>query len=141
MVRHYDQEEREADGASHWNDLLPKLVNAFRHQGKQQDEVWILPEFRAPLYLPAIQGHIGGHMVMQELMGPVEIPYNWKEFVFHRGCSSNGNSIHETGLVAGGTESKEGRQTIFFTHLNPVGENQDEEEPDGDWRNNQDAVY
>ena len=90
---------------------------------------------------------------MQELMGPVEIPYNWREFVFHRGCSSNGNSNHETGLVAGVTESKEGRQTIFFTHLNAVGENQDEEEPDGDlskprkvhyhsnWWHNQDAVY
>ena len=92
-------------------------------------------------------------MVMQELMGPVEIPHYWREFVFHRGCSVNVNSIHATGLVAGGRESKEGRQTFLFKHLNPFGENRDEEEPDGDLskpkevhshsnrRHNQDTVY
>ena len=89
-------------------------------------------------------------MVIQELMGAVEIPFNWKEFAFHRGCSVNIKSILETSLVAGGKESKEGRQTFFFTPLNPFGESQDEE---GDiskprkghyhsnWRHNQDAVY
>ena len=89
-------------------------------------------------------------MVIQELMGPVEIPYNWKEFVFHRGCSVNIKSMLETSLVAGGKESKERRQTFFFTSPSPFGENQDEEAPDGDiskprrahyhsnWRHNQD---
>ena len=73
----------------------------------------------------AIQEHTG-NMIALKLMGHVAIPCNWKEFVFHRGCSFNINSILETGLIAGGRESKEGRQTIFFTHLNPFGENPDE---------------
>ena len=54
-------------------------------------------------------------MVIQELMGPVEIPFNWKELAFHRRCSVNIKSILETSLVAGGKESKEGRQTFFPT--------------------------
>ena len=59
-------------------------------------------------------------------MGHVAIPYNWREFVFHRGCYFNIKSILETRLTAGGSERKEGRQTIFFTLLNPFGENPDE---------------
>ena len=35
--------------------------------------------------------------------------------------------IFENGLIAGGKQNKEGRQTIFFTLLNSVGVNFDEE--------------
>ena len=63
-----------------------------------------------------------------ELMGHVAIPYIWKEFLFHRGCSFDVTSILRSGLIAGGRESKEGRHTIFFTPLNPFGDNPDEEE-------------
>ena len=57
-----------------------------------------------------------------------------------------------SGLIAG-RESKEGRQTIFFTPPNPFGYNPAEEEPSDDlskprkihnhskWINTQDAVY
>ena len=68
-------------------------------------------------------------MMAPELMGHVAIPYNEKEFVFHRGCSFNIKSILVTGLIAGGRESKEGRQTIFFTPLNPCGKNQMKRNP------------
>ena len=51
--------------------------------------------------------------------GQVQNPYDWKGSVFHRGCSLNIKSILENGLNAGGKQSKEGRQTIFFTPLNP----------------------
>ena len=67
-----------------------------------------------------------------ELMGHVAIPYNWKEFLFHRGCSFDVTSILKSGLIAGGRESKEGKQTIFFTLLNPFGDDPDEEEPGDD---------
>ena len=53
---------------------------------------------------------------MPELMGHVAIPYKWKEFLIHRRCSFDVSSI------------KEGRQTIFFTPLDPLGGNPDEEE-------------
>ena len=42
-------------------------------------------------------------MIASELMDHVAIPY-WKEFVFHRGCSFNINSILTTGHIAGGRE-------------------------------------
>ena len=104
------------------------------------------------LYIRATQGHTGGNLIAPELMGHVAIPDNWKEFLFHRGYSSDVTSILKSGLIAGGRERKEGRQTIFFTQLNPFGDNPDEEEPSDDlskprkahyyseWTNSQDAV-
>ena len=62
-------------------------------------------------------------------------------------------SILKSGLIAGGRESKQGRQTIFFTPLNPFGPNPDEEKLSDDLskprkvqyesklKTNQDAVY
>ena len=76
-----------------------------------------------------IHGHTGGNIMSLELMAHVAIPYSWKEFVFHRGCSFKIKSILETELTAGGRESKEGRQTIFFTPLNLSEESSEEEEP------------
>ena len=66
-------------------------------------------------------------MIAAELMSHVAIPYKWKEFLFHRGCSHNVQSILKSGLIAGGRESKQGRQAIFFTPLSPFGPNPDEE--------------
>ena len=78
------------------------------------------------------------------LIAPVS--YKWKEFLFHRECSFNVTSILTSGLIAGGRESKAGRQTIF-------GYNPHEEESGNDpskprkvhyhskWKNTQDAVY
>ena len=57
----------------------------------------------------------------------IRIPYKWKEYIFHRGCSSSIQSIRENGLIPGGKESDKGRQTIFFTPLNPFGGDSDEE--------------
>ena len=65
--------------------------------------------------------------------GYILIPYNWKEYIFHRGCSFSIQSILENGLIPGGKESKGGRQTIFFTPLNPFGGDSDEEEPRDDY--------
>ena len=86
-------------------------------------------------------------------MGDVAKPYQWKEFLFHRGCSYDVTSILKSGLIAAGRESKEGRQTIFFTPLHPFEDNPDEEVPGDDpskprkvhhhskWKSRQDAVY
>ena len=91
-------------------------------------------------------------MIAPELMGHVAIPDNWKEFLFHRGFAFNIKSILEQGLTASGRESKEGRQTIFFTPPNHFGENSDEEELSDDlsvprkvhyhsnWKHYQDAA-
>ena len=62
-------------------------------------------------------------------------------------------SIAEIGLLAGGKERKEGRQTIFFTPLDPFNSDADEAEAIADtakprkvkyqihWRPEQDAVH
>ena len=85
-------------------------------------------------------------------MGHVVTPYNWKEYSFHRGCSYDVQSFLKSGLIAGGRESK-GRQIIFFTLLNPFGDNPYEEELSDDlskprkihnhtkWTTRQDAVH
>ena len=105
------------------------------------------------LYIRAIQGHNGGNLIVPELMGHVAIPNTWKEFLLHRGCSRDVTSILKSGLIAVRRASKEGRQTIFFTPLNPPGHNPDEEEPGDDlskprqihyyskWEPRQDAVF
>ena len=62
LVRRYDQDERETDGAVLWNSMVPKLRKAFQKSGgqknswsrigfnqfmrKQQDEVLVLHEFQ-----------------------------------------------------------------------------------------------
>ena len=80
------------------------------------------------LYTRVIQGQTGGNLIALELMGQVAFPYKRKDFLFHRGCSFAITSILKSGLIAGGRESKDGRQTIFFTPSQPV----DEEEPSDD---------
>ena len=85
-------------------------------------------------------------------MGYILIPYNWKEYIYHRGSSFSIQSNLSSGLIPGGNESHKGRQTIFFTPLNPFGgDPEEEEEPRDDhtvlqkvhshsqWKLNQDA--
>ena len=52
-------------------------------------------------------------------MNYMMIPYKLKQFIYHVGRARDQYSIAEAGLVAGGKERKEGRQTIFFTPLDP----------------------
>ena len=80
----------------------------------------------------AFQGHTGGNVIAPELIRHVAVQFKWKEFLLHRGCSRDVTSILRSGLIAGGRESKEGRQTTFITPLYPFGDNPDEEEPSDD---------
>ena len=136
LVRRYGQHEGETDGAVHWvrgqtfsdSDWLQYTYegsNKTRFQYCKNSE-------NVLLYIRAIQGHTGGNLTAPELMGHVAIPHKLKEFRFHRGCSHDVQSILRSGLIVGGRESKERRQTIFFTPLNPFGDNPDEEEPSDD---------
>ena len=90
------------------------------------------PSSRITNPFPVQRGHVvhrTGNLVAPELMGQVAIPYKWREFMFHRGCSFSVTSIFTSGLIAGGRAGKEGKQTIFFTPPNPFGYNPDEKEP------------
>ena len=48
-------------------------------------------------------------------MGPVRIQLNWKQFVFHGGCSFNLKSMSGAGLIAGGREGS-GKETYSILH-------------------------
>ena len=86
-------------------------------------------------------------------MNYVMIPYKWKRYICHVGRARDQYSTAEAGLVVGGKERKEGRQTIFFTPLDPFNSGADEAELITDikkprkvhyqihWRPEQDAVY
>ena len=58
-------------------------------------------------------------MISPGLMGHVENPYNWNEFIFHVGCSHDLSSIMDKGLIAGGREKRKEENMFFFTPLNP----------------------
>ena len=101
----------------------------------------------------AIQRHTG-NVIALELMGHVAIPSNWKESCFiEDALIMSLQSSNQDSSIAGGRESEEGRQTIFFPPFNTLGDNPDEEEPSDDlskprkvhyhskWNNTQDAVY
>ena len=170
LVRHYDQDERKPDAALHWDTIRPLLLKPFakhgardfsekdwlrlNHQGSSKTRFENCEDSNNSLaYFRAIQGHSRGLTIAPELMEQIPIPYNLKEFFFHWGCSFSIQSILENGLIPGGKESKEGRQTIFFTQLDPFEENSGAEEPRDDFtipqkvhrhsnrKRNQDAVY
>ena len=95
----------------------------------------------------------GGMIISPRLMNYVMIPFKWTRFINHVGRARDQYSIAEIGLVAGGKERKEGRQTIFFTPLDPFNSDTDEADSITDfkkprkvqyqirWRTEQDAVY
>ena len=164
-----NRRHREADGAFRWRLIRQKLKFTFLKQGGDAftdrdliNNIWkgsSKTRFKycqnscgILLYIRALQGHIGRDLIEAEVMGHVAIPFKWKQFLFHRGCSFNLKSILVAGLVAGRKESREGRQTVGFTHLDPW-RNEIEEQFQGDmskprrvhckteWKRVQDAMY
>ena len=158
MLRHHDQDERETDGSMHWNVIPPALKGRFKNQLEKEftNEDWL-----QCLYLGSIKTRFEickhenavGMIISPRLMNFVMIPNKWKRFIYHLGRARDQYSIAEAGLVAGGKERKEGRQTIFFTPLDPFNSDADEAESITDikkprkvqyqihWRPEQDAVY
>ena len=97
MVRHHDQDERETDGARHWDGVLSVLKGKFRNQLDKEfmDEDWlhclylgmiktrfaICKMKNAELRCSrSIQGHSGGMVISPRLMNHVMIPYKYKQF-------------------------------------------------------------
>ena len=121
MVRYHDQDERETDGARHWDGVLSVLKGKFRNQLEKEftDEDWL-----HCLYLGSIKTRFeiwkvesGEFRFFRATQGHVMIPYKWKRFIYYVGRARDQYSIAESGLVAGGKERNEGRQTIFLTPL------------------------
>ena len=77
------------------------------------------------LHMRAIRGHSGGNKVDLSLQANVEIPYKWIDHIYHAGSSHDCNFVLRSSLVAGQEDSKEGRQAVFFTSVDPINEPQE----------------
>ena len=71
-------------------------------------------------YLIAIQGHFGGIAVDPELQDNVLLPKGFTEYIFHVGNASELNSTIGNGLIPEEKSLKRGRQSVFFTTVNPI---------------------
>ena len=101
------------------------------------------------LHVRTIQCHPGGELMSPELLNQVAIPLRWKEYLYRVGSSFTVNSIQQAGLT-GAKDTKEGRQTVFFTPIDPQGEETEEEYDDSTkpckihhknrWNVSQDAI-
>ena len=70
-------------------------------------------------YFRAIQGHSGGVAIDPELQDNVLLPKGFTEYIYHVGNVSEVHSIIRSGLIPGGQSLKRGRQSVFFTIVNP----------------------
>ena len=75
------------------------------------------------LYLRAIQGH-SGSTVNLALQDNVLLPEGFTVFFYHVGNGKELRSTVNHGLIQGGVSLRTGRQAVFFTIVNPMG-NQD----------------
>ena len=72
------------------------------------------------LYLRAIQGHSGECANDPALQDNVLIPKGFTEYLYLVGNANELNSLLRNGLIPGGTSLKRGRQSVFFTTVNPM---------------------
>ena len=139
--------QRDIDGAIDWCSLLPILRRGFDIEGAGifSDSQWLSiilrgsnkPRFQYFLdlnenlmYVRAIQGHSGEAMVYPDMLNDVAIPFGWKEYLCHVEGSFTLHSNMQAVLIAVGKDTKEGRQSVFFTALDPLSDEPDEEYED-----------
>ena len=79
-----------------------------------------LDRIRQIQHMRSVQGHSGGQQIDPRLQNTVLIPYGWSDYIYHVGSSFDYRSICEGGLIAGGNGGREGRQTGFFTVVDPM---------------------
>ena len=119
-----------------WNNMVHMLC---RYHSRWTNQMWIdhlhrgsnkkIFQYRLDsdgfiLYMHAIQGNSGGNKVDPSRQDNVKILYTWSENIYHVGSSLDPHSIILSGLIAGGKDTKEGRQAVFFTAVNPMTEPQ-----------------
>ena len=70
------------------------------------------------IYLRALQGHSGRHLIDPSLQDNVVIPSGFFQYIYHIGCAFNLRSVIDNGLIPGGQNSSK-RQTVFFLPIDP----------------------
>ena len=130
LLRHCDQEERDSDGAMHWDSihsrLLKELGSRMGRNCSQRDWLQAIHEGsnktrfeycknskNSVMYVRAIQGHTGRN---------TKSSYSTEGVLTIRNLSWTKVSLLEK-------EKQSGRQSVFFTSFNLFGENFGEEAP------------
>ena len=136
LLRH-EQLPREEDGAIEFWRLKDYLRNDFEYSQHWSDEMWksklqggggnkkrvrycTHSSGQEILYLRSLQGHSGRNPIDPALQDTVFIPDGFFEYIYHIGFAVSLHSITNSGLIAGGQNSGRERQTSFFTAVNPM---------------------
>ena len=148
LLRHDDTVHREDDGAVRFDDLAELFKSRFAVTSHQSIEIeaWIsfLAKGGGPkkrfqyclnpysskhvLHFRAIQGHSGGTLVDPTLQHNVLLPNDFADDIYHIGNAHDMHSIIQGGLIPGRRSLIRDRQSVFFTAVNPMYVNQDQEE-------------
>ena len=98
------------------------MAELFAKRRWSQDEISVLPGSSlcvTILFLRAIHGHSGENQIDPLLHDNVLLLSDFAEYIYHVGSSHDMHSIIQPGLILGGKDVKEGRQTVFFTWRSP----------------------
>ena len=71
-------------------------------------------------YFRAIHGHSGGSAIDPELQDDVLLPKRFTEYIYNVGNVSEVHSRMRSVLILGRQSLKRGRQSVFFTKVNPM---------------------
>ena len=110
--------------AQHWS--IDKWISVLAIGGEQKKRFSILLESELShrfMYLRAFLGH-SGSTINPSLKDNVVLPEGFTENIYHVGNGKELRSIVNHGLFPGGISLKTGRQAVFFTAVNLMG-NQD----------------
>ena len=73
------------------------------------------------------------------------LPSDFAEYIYHVGSSHDTHSIIQSGLIASGEDVKKGKQTAFFTDVNPtfahLHKHRDQQVYKQNWKIHQNTVY
>ena len=139
LLRHDQSVPRGRDGAIHYSDIIEEC----RKKKFDDASQWSLEHWISTLakrggakkrfqycgnpnsshqfqYLRAIHGHSGDNAIDPALQDNVLLPKGFTEYIYHVGNASDLNTRTRNGLIPGGTSLKRGRQSVFFTTVNPM---------------------
>ena len=116
-------------GPSHWS-VNARMTYLAKGGGQKKRFHYCLNPNSSKLFLffKAIQGHSGNNLVDPALQDNVLLPDDFTEYNCHAGNVSEQNSIIRSGLIPGGKCLEGDRQSVFFTAVNPMNDDQGMEE-------------
>ena len=168
LLQHNQTLQREEDGATEFYKIKFHLRNHHSQTHNWSDDRWkaclaagggskrryqyCSDNLGTILYLRALQGHSGHHLIDPTLQNNVLIQRGIFPYIYHVGCTFNLHSIINNGFVLGGQILRR-RQTVFFLPVDPRDESHRDLEffdfsvprlarfLHGAWKRHQDAVF